>query len=119
MGRFSGVSHLAALHMSKNHEQLTVWPEQFWFHNFVGTRSLEFLFLVFVELQKEANVPKRTYQVRLLPGKLHSVLHKSCHLPHDSKKDRPIMHRTGLEPVPEADQYGTWEASILPLNYRC
>jgi hypothetical protein len=29
------------------------------------------------------------------------------------------LHRTGLEPVPEADRADTWEASILPLNYRC
>ena len=30
------------------------------------------------------------------------------------------MHRTGLEPVPEANpSMVRWEASILPLNYRC
>jgi hypothetical protein len=30
------------------------------------------------------------------------------------KLQKDKLHRTGIEPVPEA-----WEASILPLNYRC
>lgn len=36
------------------------------------------------------------------------------------RQQQKYMHRTGLEPVPEASpSMVRWEASILPLNYRC